>query len=92
MAISPERVAVEHIRAVIVTTGFTVTGYVTDPAATTITLMKSIKDKTAGEISISEMQIRSLLSSFGWEISGFQILQDNVIITATKQRTIAKYG
>lgn len=92
MAIGPDRVEVEHIRAVIVTTGFILTGYAINPAAITITLMKSVKDKTAGEISISEMQIRSLLSSFGWEITGFQILQDSIITTATKQRTIAKYG
>jgi len=92
MPIRDERVDVEHIRNVIVTTGFTLTGYTIDPTAITITLMKNVKDKTAGEIAISEMQIRSLLSSFGWEITGYQILQDNIVATATKQRTIAKYG
>lgn len=88
MAVDPTRAAIEFMREVIKVAGFLLTGYSIDPASVTLTLMRDIKGTAESERILIENRLRILLESYAWNVISSQVLQDSLIVTAQRPRTL----
>ena len=88
MATGNERVEIEHIKNIIVTSGFKMQGYSINPDSIIITLNKDCSECAERDIFIADQQIRRLLEAFGWSVTASQTINNIIVVTAEKKRFI----
>lgn len=89
MAIDATRAEIEHIRNVVTGQGYLFSGYSINPTSVILTITTALPGMTEDEKMVTENRLKRLLEAFRWSVATAQRINDNLVVTAQRERTLA---